>query len=183
MKKITETQRRYGYRRIEVRLQMERLGLEREAHIPALPEDSAAIAAQPAEAAEAERARAPNAGAFETEQIKMVAGAGVGQNLGPSQVEVGAGGRNHQDLAKQKSRPVGAALSRDLISQFEMVAGGTQPSQIAFPSSGIIPWFSMPIPHPPTARLKYDPQASLLRLARRRRPYSPGWPRCDRSRP
>jgi hypothetical protein len=34
-----------------------------------------------------------------------------------------AGGRNHQNLRTQKSRPVGAADMRDKGSQLEMVAG------------------------------------------------------------
>ncbi len=62
-------------------------------------------------------------------QVEMVAGTGSIQSLGPSQVEVVAGGRNHQDLRTQKSRPVGAADLRDVISQVEMVAGaGFEPA-------------------------------------------------------
>jgi site-specific DNA recombinase len=69
------------------------------------------------------------AGGAGRSQVETVAGTGVGQNLHDRQVEVGAGGRNHQDLRTQKSRPVGAADVRDLISQFEMVAGaGFEPA-------------------------------------------------------
>jgi site-specific DNA recombinase len=49
------------------------------------------------------------AGGADRSQVEMVAGTSVGQNLPGSQVEVVAGGRNHQDLRTQKSRPVGAA--------------------------------------------------------------------------
>ncbi len=63
------------------------------------------------------------AGVASHSQVEMVAGTGSDQNLGPSQVEVVAGGRNQKNLRTQKSRPVGAALSRDLVSQVKMVAG------------------------------------------------------------
>lgn len=62
----------------------------------------------------------------------LVAGTGSDQNLGPSQVEVVAGGRNHQDLRTQKSRLVGAADVRDLASQFEMVAGAGNHLKLLF---------------------------------------------------
>lgn len=63
------------------------------------------------------------AGGAGQSQVEVVAGTGSDQKLGSSQVEVVAGGRNHQNLRTQKSRPVGAADLRDVISQFEMVAG------------------------------------------------------------
>lgn len=62
----------------------------------------------------------------------MVAGTGSDQNLGPSQVEVVAGGRNHQNLRTQKNRPVGAADLRDLASQLEMVAGARNHLKLLF---------------------------------------------------
>jgi hypothetical protein len=65
-------------------------------------------------------------------QESLVAGTGVGQNLHPSQVEMVAGGRNHQNLRTQKSRPVGAADLRDLVSQFEMVAGARNHLKLLF---------------------------------------------------
>lgn len=43
-----------------------------------------------------------------------------------------AGGRNHQNLRTQKSRPVGAADLRDLASQFEMVAGARNHLKLLF---------------------------------------------------
>jgi site-specific DNA recombinase len=74
------------------------------------------------------KSKRPAGGAGQS-QVEMVAGTGVGQNLHPSQVEVVAEGRNHQNLRTQKSRPVGAADLRDLASQFEMVAGvGFEPT-------------------------------------------------------
>ncbi len=74
------------------------------------------------------KSKRPAGGAGQS-QFEMVAGTGSDQNLGPSQVEVVAGGRNHQNLRTQKSRPVGAADVRDLVSQFEMVAGaGFEPA-------------------------------------------------------
>ncbi|KAJ8139232.1 hypothetical protein OY671_007556, partial [Metschnikowia pulcherrima] len=69
------------------------------------------------------------AGGAGRSQFEMVAGTGSVQNLRDPQVEVVAGGRNHQNLRTQKSRPVGAADSRDSVSQFEMVAGvGFEPT-------------------------------------------------------
>jgi site-specific DNA recombinase len=69
------------------------------------------------------------AGGAGRSQFEMVAGTGSVQNLRDPQVEVVAGGRNHQNLRTQKSRPVGAADLRDLVSQFEMVAGvGFEPT-------------------------------------------------------
>nr|WP_234892282.1 zinc ribbon domain-containing protein [Agrobacterium vitis] len=69
------------------------------------------------------------AGGAGRSQVEMVAGTGIGQNLAGSQAKMVAGGRNHQNLRTQKSRPVGAADMRDLVSQFEMVAGaGFEPA-------------------------------------------------------
>ncbi len=69
------------------------------------------------------------AGGAGRSQVEMVAGTVIGQNLGASQTDVVAGGRNRQDLRTQKSRPVGAADVRDLVLQFELVAGaGFEPA-------------------------------------------------------
>ncbi|KAB2756311.1 recombinase family protein [Brucella anthropi] len=74
------------------------------------------------------KGKRPAAGAGRS-QVEMVAGTGIGQNLAGSQAEMVAGGRNHQNLRTQKSRPVRAADVRDLVSQFEMVAGaGFEPA-------------------------------------------------------
>ena len=51
------------------------------------------------------------------------------RGAGRSQVEMVAGTCSDQNLRTQKSRPVGAADLRDLVSQFEMVAGaGFEPA-------------------------------------------------------
>ncbi|MBO0128008.1 MULTISPECIES: recombinase family protein [Agrobacterium] len=69
------------------------------------------------------------AGVAGRSQVEMVAGTGIGQNLAGCQASMVAGGRNHQNLRTQKSRPVGAADVRELASQFEMVAGaGFEPA-------------------------------------------------------
>ncbi|MEL4072163.1 hypothetical protein WKW50_18645 [Ochrobactrum sp. GPK 3] len=69
------------------------------------------------------------AGGAGRSQVEMVAGTGIGQNLAGSQAEMVARGRNYQNLRTQKSRPIGAADVRDLVSQFEMVAGaGFEPA-------------------------------------------------------
>ncbi|ASV84823.1 recombinase zinc beta ribbon domain protein [Ochrobactrum quorumnocens] len=62
-------------------------------------------------------------------QIDLVAGTSSDLNLRRSLVEVVAGGRNHQNLRTQKSRPDGAADVGDHGSQLEMVAGaGFEPA-------------------------------------------------------
>lgn len=67
--------------------------------------------------------------------ITVVAGTGSVQNLRDPQVEVVAGGRNHQNLRTQKSRPIGAADVRDLVSQVEMVAGARNHLNLLFGSA------------------------------------------------
>jgi hypothetical protein len=54
------------------------------------------------------------------------------QNLRPSQVEMGVERLNHLSLRQQKRLPVGAADLRGLASQFEIIAGISNHSNLLF---------------------------------------------------